>query len=41
MVNVPHGESAIQADGVSYAYPDGIEALVDLTFHARRRSSWP
>jgi cobalt/nickel transport system ATP-binding protein len=34
LVNIPNGEYAIQADGVSYTYPDGIEALVDLSFHA-------
>ena len=34
LVNSLNGELAIQADGVSYAYPDGIEALADLSFHA-------
>ena len=29
------GPTAIEARGVSFAYPDGIQALVDLSFHAR------
>ena len=33
-MNSPNGQLAIQAEGVSYTYPDGIEALVELSFHA-------
>jgi cobalt/nickel transport system ATP-binding protein len=34
VVNAPNGQLALQADGLSYAYPDGIEALVDVSFRA-------
>jgi cobalt/nickel transport system ATP-binding protein len=34
VVNSSNGKLALRADGVSYTYPDGIEALVDLSFHA-------
>jgi cobalt/nickel transport system ATP-binding protein len=34
LVNVPDGQYAIQADRISYTYPDGIEALADINFHA-------
>jgi cobalt/nickel transport system ATP-binding protein len=33
-VTSPSGPWAIEADAVCYAYPNGVEALVDLTFRA-------